>query len=47
MKMKNRNVRDAERRNFIKNRIEENLLLVKDDPQSLFAPDNEDNYEQV
>lgn len=34
--MRNRNVRDAERRNYIKEKIIENLECVKNDPQSLF-----------
>jgi len=37
--MKNRIIRDAERRNFIKEKIAENLKLVENDPQSLFAPE--------
>jgi hypothetical protein len=35
--MKNRNKRDAERRNYIEQKTEENLRLTKNDPQSLFA----------
>jgi hypothetical protein len=38
--MKNRNQRDAERRNYIKQRTEENLKAVLDDPNSLFAASN-------
>lgn len=34
---KNRNQRDTERRNYIKEKTEENLKLTRDDPQSLFA----------
>lgn len=40
--MKNRNERDAQRRNYIKERTKENLQRVVDDPQSLFAASNED-----
>lgn len=35
--MSNRNIRDVERRNFIKEKTIENLKFVLDDPQSLFA----------
>ncbi len=35
--MKDRNQRDTARRNYIKQRTEENLKLVRNDPQSLFA----------
>jgi hypothetical protein len=35
--MKNRNQRDTARRNYIKQRTEENLKFTKNDPQSLFA----------
>lgn len=35
--MKNRNERDAERRNYIRERTKENLDIVVNDPQSLFA----------
>ena len=35
--MRNRNERDAERRNYIKAKTFENIELVKNDPQSLYA----------
>jgi len=35
--MKNRNIRDSERRNYIKEKIIENLESVINDPQSLFS----------
>jgi len=38
--MTNRNERDTARRNYIKQRTLENLKLVKNDPQSLFAEPN-------
>ena len=44
--MKNRNIRDAERRNFINKMIEENLECVKDDPQSLFSEVQNDKQEK-
>ncbi len=37
MNMRNRNERDAERRNYIKARTLENIELVKNDPQSLYV----------
>ncbi len=43
MKMMNRNKRDAERRNYIKEKIQENLDKVMDDPESLFAPERKIN----
>ncbi len=44
--MKNRSIRDAERRNFINRMIEENLECVKDDPQSLFSEIQYDKTEK-
>jgi hypothetical protein len=41
MKMTNRNIRDTERRNYIKEKIQENLEMVVNDPESLFAQENE------
>ena len=37
--MRNRNMRDAERRNYIRERTKENLGKVLNDPQSLFIAD--------
>jgi hypothetical protein len=39
--MKDRNSRDAARRQYIKQRTEENLRAVLDDPNSLFAGSDE------
>lgn len=41
--MKNRNIRDAARREYIKKMTEENLKFTENDPQSLFAISEEDN----
>ena len=46
MTMKNRSIRDAERRNFINKMIEENLECVKDDPQSLFSEIQDDKNKE-
>jgi hypothetical protein len=39
--MNNRNTRDAERRKYIREKTEENLKAVLNDPESLFNSDKE------
>lgn len=45
--MKNRNQRDTERRQYIKEKTLENLKLVENDPESLFAEPNKIHKEKI